>query len=365
MDAAMPERDASSSQDATEGGASPDRQSDDATAVDASSETTRPPADAACVGQPFSAEQGRADLLMMVDSSGSMDMIDTGQTTSRWENLATAIPGFVNDMASAGMFVGLDFFPEGGNIPLCNATDYTNADVPIGELPMNAGAIVTAVNGRMRGGGTPTGPALQGAIQSARTYQMANPSRTIGVLLLTDGQPTGCGVSTANPTGPAAMAAQAGVTGTPPIRTYVLGLGPDAGNLDAIAAAGGTMKAYVVTNGGAAEVTKALSELRRAMRGCDYRIPKPEGGTFDPGKANVSVREGLNGNFVELFYIGNGSGCTASPQNPTGTGWYYDNASAPTKITLCPNSCGPLQAADGSQVNIVLGCPPKLVPPPN
>ena len=369
IDSAMPEPDANPADDVNEGGASFDRQRDDAALdraiPDASSETIRPPGDAACAGQPFIAEGRQTDFFMMMDSSGSMETLDMGQTASRWDNLATAIRGFVNDAANAGMLLGLDFFPEGGASPLCNVTDYTNVDVPMGELPMNANAIITALNGRMRFGGTPTGPALQGAIQSARTYQVANPSRTLGVLLLTDGQPTGCGVSTANPTGPAVMAAQAGATGMPPIKTYVFGIGPETGNLDAIAAAGGTTKAYLATSSSPTDVAKALADIRKSSQGCDYQIPKPEGGTLDPYRVNVSVREGTSGNFFELSYVVNAQGCNGNPNNPQGFGWYYDNSFSPTKITLCPNTCGPLQAADGSQVNVVLGCPTKVIPPPN
>jgi hypothetical protein len=322
-------------------------------------------ADAACAAQETKGDKKQIDLMLMMDSSGSMDMTDPGQTATRWANLSMAMPGFVNDMANAGMAVGLDFFPEGGNLPLCNATDYQNVDVPIAPLPGNAMAIINAVNARARTGGTPTAPALSGAIASAKVYAMANPTRQVAVLLLTDGEPTGCGVNNANPTGPAVMAAQQGANGTPSIKTYVLGVGPSTGNLDAIAAAGGTMKAYMATSGGAADLSKALADIRKSTLSCDYNIPKPEGGTLDPNKVVVSVREGATGNFVEVPNVGNVSGCAQSPMNMQGIGWYYDNPSAPTKITLCPNSCGPLQVVDGSQVNILLGCEPKRIPPPN
>ena len=45
----------------------------------------------------------------------------------------------------------------------------------------------------------------------------------------------------------------------------------------------------------------------------------------------------------------------------SGDGWYFDNpvppgVPPPTKITLCPGSCGPLQGTAGSQLDVLLGC---------
>jgi hypothetical protein len=333
---------------------------------DASSDMRVMP-DASCAGQSTTGEKKQVDFLMMMDNSGSMEMVDTGQTLTRWANLKAAIPLFVNDMANAGMYVGLDFFPEGGNQPLCNATDYANPNVPIDIIPgpngMQANAIIAAIEGRMTGGGTPTTPALTGAIQAARTWQMAHPERSLSVLFLTDGQPQGCNSSVNN----AAQAAQAGTTGTPPIKTYVLGVGPDTGNLQTIAAAGGTMMAYMVTMGGAAELTKALADIRKSTLTCDYNVPKGDGGAVDPTKIVVQVKVGTAGTLVDIPNVVNAQGCAGNPQNQMGLGWYYDNPppGVPTKITLCPNSCGPLQIADGSEVSIMLGCVPKIIPPPN
>lgn len=319
--------------------------------------------DAACASTETKGEKKQIDLMIMLDSSGSMLDVDPGQTGNRWTNLTMAIPGFVNDMANAGMALGLDFFPEGA--PSCNVADYTNVDVPMAPLPMNAMPIINTINARMPANGTPTGPALSGAIQSAKTYAMANPTRQVAVLLMTDGQPTGCGVNNANATGPAVMAAQAGTMGMPPIKTYVLGVGPSTGNLDAIAAAGGTMKAYMATSGGAADLSKALADIRKSTLSCDYNVPRPEAGTLDPTKVVVKVREGTTGNTIEVPNVRDAASCNVNPNNPMGIGWYFDNPTMPTKITLCPNSCGPLQVVDGSQVNILLGCEPVRIPPPN
>jgi hypothetical protein len=324
--------------------------------------------DAACAAESVKGERRPTDLYMMMDNSGSMDMKDNGATLSRWDNLAQAIPTFVNDPANAGMEVGLDFFPEGGVAASCNIADYTMANVPIDFLPgMNnsqANAIVTAVQGRARSGGTPTVPALSGALQAAKAWQMNNPSRSLSVLFLTDGQPTGC---TGNSVPAAAQVAQMYATGVPPIRTYVLGVGPDTGNLDAIAAAGGTMMAYMVTNGGAAELAKALAAIRKSTLSCDYNIPKKDGGVIDTKTINVQVRVGPNGAPVDIYNVDTVAGCSDVTKNPKGEGWYFDVLApgTPTKIILCPNSCGPLQVTDGSEIGVVIGCPTVPIPPPH
>ena len=321
--------------------------------------------DAACAGQSTKGEKKQTDLYMMMDNSGSMNEIDMGQTLSRWDNLAQAIPVFVNDPVNAGMQLGLDFFPEGGNQASCNIMDYTNANVPIDFIPgmnsMHSMAIIAAVNGRARSGGTPTTPALSGALQAAKAWQMTHMDRALSVLFLTDGEPTGCQGNNVNA---AAAVAQTYANGTPPIKTFVLGVGPATGPLDSIAAAGGTMMAYMVTNGGAAALAAALASIRKSTLSCDYNIPLPEAGVLDPGKVTVSVRAGMTGAFVEIPNVVNANGCT----NPVtgGVGWYYDfPPPAQTKIVLCPNSCGPLQIADGSEVSVLLGCVPKIIPPPN
>jgi hypothetical protein len=323
-------------------------------------------ADASCANSATDGQKKPTDLLVMMDSSGSMNEMDMGQTGTRMDNLRMAMPGFINDPANTGMMIGLDFFPQGGNQG-CNVMDYTTPDVPIAALPGNAMPFLTAVNARMPANGTPTGPALTGAIQTARTFQNANPDRSINVLLMTDGEPTGCGVQMANPTAQAAAAAQAGTMGMPPIKTYVLGVGPNTGNLDAIAAAGGTMKAYMATSGGAADLSKVLADIRKSTLTCEYNLPKPEAGMLDPGKVNVQVRQGPPpAMLVDILNVGDAGGCAIDlVRNPKGEGWYYDNSAAPTKIILCPNTCTPLQMADGSGVSVLLGCQTKPIPPPN
>jgi hypothetical protein len=36
--------------------------------------------------------------------------------------------------------------------------------------------------------------------------------------------------------------------------------------------------------------------------------------------------------------------------------WFYDDPTAPTKITLCPETCSTIQGNPGASVKLVLGC---------
>ena len=82
--------------------------------------------------------------------------------------------------------------------------------------------------------------ATDGAIAYARTYttqQMGQ--RSAAVLLVTDGNPTGCNQ---NGVTQAVAAAQAGFMGTPSIKTFVVGMGNTAAlSMVALAGSGGAL----------------------------------------------------------------------------------------------------------------------------
>lgn len=67
--------------------------------------------DMACAAQTLKAERLPLDLLVMMDSSGSMlDEVEAGR--SKWRAVADAMAAFFRDTASAGIGVGLHYFPQ-------------------------------------------------------------------------------------------------------------------------------------------------------------------------------------------------------------------------------------------------------------
>jgi len=332
--------------------------------------------DAACVATAQEGEQRPIALLFMMDNSGSMTTRDPGQTATRWELITAAVPDFLVSADNAGLYVGLDFFPEpapvnpdagggrngGGNNnnnALCMATDYENLEVPIDVLPgannSQVGAFANAILTRTVQGNTPTTPALEGALASAAKWQAAHPDQIVAVVFVTDGQPNGCNPNTV---ATAAAAAAAAAAATPPIHTYVLGVGPESGNLDAIAVAGGTgPTAYLVTTGGAAALTAALNAIKGSAVSCEYKVPSLSGQQLDYTRVNVQTRVGSTGTTNIVGQVPNVGACGTDP------GWYFDipvpanpSAPGPTTITLCPASCDPLKMTTGSQLQVLLGC---------
>jgi hypothetical protein len=212
----------------------------------------------------------------------------------------------------------------------------------------------------MPAGDTPTGPALSGAIQQARAWATAHPDHRVVTVLATDGLPTQCTPDTINAV---AALARAGVSGTPSISTFVIGVfGPDdvandaPANLDAIALQGGTEKAFIVDTQKdvTAQFQAALDTIRGARLACEFQIPEPTtGGILNYGQVNVALSNGTQKDVI--YYVKDAAAC-----DPSSGGWHYDvepSAGTPNKIIACPSTCSVFQAApNGASVGIALGC---------
>lgn len=98
----------------------------------------------------------------------------------------------------------------------------------------------------------------------------------------------------------------------------------------------------------------ATAVVRTARVACELVLPSPDGGVVDPGLVNVQVTDGLKAPLT-VPKVSDVAACGS------GEGWYYDAATPPTKVTLCPTSCENAQAQPGPGVNIpkvevLLGC---------
>jgi hypothetical protein len=238
----------------------------------------------------------------------------------------------------------------------CVAADYSKPAVAIGALPGSKAALANALATKKPQGGTPTSAALQGAIDTAVAYAKANPTHTVAVVFATDGNPEQCDTNITNISNIAGGA----FTGTPSVRTFVVGVFASAAektalqpNLDAIAAKGGTNKAYLTNAAATTEFQKALASIRGNALPCDYDVPKPTSGLPDFEKVNVQHTT-TDGAKTVFGYTASATSC-----DPTNGGWYYDKAPAPgadpTKIVLCPATCNRVRN-EGGQVDVVLGC---------
>jgi hypothetical protein len=216
-----------------------------------------------------------------------------------------------------------------------------------------APSILKAIELQTRASGTPTAPALDGALVYARRQQVTHPDHTAAVVLVTDGVPRDCGSTVQSTSAVAASAA----AGTPPIKTYVLGVGPNLANLNAIAQGGDTSQAYLVESSGEGALLAALEAIRTSALACEYVLPRAEGQVLKLDRVRVTTTLGAADAATDVDRVASAEACAGRP------GWFYDNApgasaSPPTKIVLCPASCDPLVQSTGNRMDVSINCPP-------
>jgi hypothetical protein len=193
------------------------------------------------------------DIYVMLDDSGSM--------VPWWPQVMDALATFMTDPASEGIGMGIQYF--GPDTP-CDAEQYATPAVPIAPLPGNTSAIQASIPILPVESSTPTLPALQGAIDYARSWSDSHPESTVVVWLVTDGLPEGCESTVEN----VAAAARDGLNNAPSIPTYVIGIG-DLTALDQIAEAGGTGTAVIAEPGSSQQLVQAMNALRDSASNCD------------------------------------------------------------------------------------------------
>ena len=408
-----------------------------------------------CVVFDSAAALAPLDVFIMLDSSGSMDFIAQGNTT-KWQLVRNAFEGFVNDPESAGLGVGLSFFPiiDGGFQPFCAvnggpgticapgecepsnicAPSFTSlcdtnqdcsdaglpndtcgfwgacngnvnsgwcntpADCPqagstcepagtcwsyytctsasyqspvfgVSKLPGAANGFLATMDGQPVTGGTPTLPALQGAVDGALSFASLNPSHNVIVVLTTDGIPTACDADLLgnDPMAPiqnlanVAASAQAQDVGV-----FVIGVfAPDEvaeaqANLDVVAQAGASQNAYIIETGNNQTTTDfvaALNEIRQNAKSCEFELVAGE----DPiDYSKVWVRIVDEDSEVWVKRADGPSAC-----HPSLGGFYYDGPftppNEPSRIILCPQSCQLIdEAEENPTVEVFTSCPDPM-----
>lgn len=293
----------------------------------------------ACVSTSAEAERVPLDIIFLVDRSGSM-------TGSKWIGTKKALTTFFNDPKSTKIGAGMAYFPN-FQPDSCLADGYKSLDVPISALPGNAFALTNSMPEDATGYGTPTHAALKGVLMAATAYQDAHPTHKVIVVLATDGDPLVCEPTSIDLIAGLAKSAR-NYNG---VLTYVIGVnGSTIANLDKIAAAGGTVATYDITND-INQFSAKMEEIRNKALGCEFEIPEPPGGeVLDPDEVNFSYTPKGMGTPKVLLRAKDLFDCVGDP------GWYYDNNAAPTKIILCPASCATVQSDSEAKVDVLFGC---------
>jgi hypothetical protein len=324
--------------------------------------------DAGCASHTEAAEIQPVHLVFLMDQSGSMAE-DPGTQEDllpvKWNPVTTALKGFFTDPASAGLTASMIMFPgdlnptgsNGMEAATCEPTDYSTATVAPTALPSPAFGEALDLLSPPNEFGTPTYPALAGAIAYAQNQATLTPDHKLVIVMVTDGEPYGCG--SGGPGGPIggggaaqeiANAAEAAAAVAADIPTYVIGVGDELENLNAIAEGGGTDPAILVSIDDPAktqaDLTTAINQIRGKEIACNISLPLPPAGeTLDPKKVNVSFTP-ANGAAQVLTYD---QSCAAG-------GWRYDDENNPSEIVLCESTCGAVTADQAKELSIILGC---------
>ncbi len=318
-----------------------------------------------CAGVGLGIEPEPLDMFIMMDRTQSMTYQVQNTSLIRWDVLQQGVTTFLNDPTVIAKMprIGLGFFGATGNpndLTECNPATYAQPSIEIEDIATAAPKILQAVADErsLLGGQTPWFPALQGALMHAQDWHTANPNRITVVVLVTDGYPTDCDQDLSDITEMvgeynAGVQGAYNTRGNPPIRTYVIGVAVDKFNLDAVAQAGGSNVATIVDSTDAvSQFANAMVNITSASIPCTVSLPAPPTGEIlDPGKVQV-VYKPFQGSDQEFPAANSSAGCASASG-----GWYYDNPTHPTSVTLCPCSCANLGAGD---IEFRFGCRPAL-----
>lgn len=101
----------------------------------------------------------------------------------------------------------------------------------------------------------------------------------------------------------------------------------------------------------------ATGVVQSAQLSCEYDIPPPpQGEALDPKKVNVNYTPSGQAEMPILFVSAPGD-CGVKG------GWYYDDPNAPTKIVMCPTTCDTLKADTTGKIDVLFGCETVIKPP--
>jgi hypothetical protein len=94
-------------------------------------------------------------------------------------------------------------------------------------------------------------------------------------------------------------------------------------------------------------VADAIAQVRGAVLGCIFDLPKPDGGMIDPNKVNVSYS--LGGNPIDLYK-------RKDPSNMCLLDGCWDYTSNQTQVELIGKACQDIKTATSAKVSITVGC---------
>lgn len=271
-----------------------------------------------CQAASFQPVFARPKVMLVLDRSGSMK-------GERWTTLTQAVQTLVTLHGDA-LDLGVRFFPQEGIT--CSESAI---DIPI--APGNGAAILDAMATLTPWGNTPTLPAIvaSSAHLQAVAVEPTGPADLVAprrLILVADGDANDCG--DADEVTAAVQAAHA--QGIP---TNVVAVAPGLTEIDAWAAAGGTVAPVAAED--LAALSQALSDAATSVKSCAFTLDPPP---IWPSLVEVEV----DGVIVPRAEVCSGASGFRMLGGP------------PWAIELCPETCGGVTPT--SSVDVTYRCPP-------
>jgi len=341
--------------------------------------------DAQCAATDVKAERTPANILFLIDRSGSMNCNPPPTTQSpdcekwpkkadqnqlsKWEITIGALKQALTGLSTTTPTpsVGLMFFNVGD---LCGYPDSPAVAVQELNAPQ-LNALTLSLDSTYPLGATP----IVGTVMRAYAYFHDNAASFNGnrfVVLLTDGG------ETCDPDNKQFLIGKAAEATAVGIRTFVLGAPgsePYRAFLSQLAYEGGTPSTPTCDHSGAQaevgdchmdmtlpgmnfadELQKNLAAISAHALSCELEVPdQPDGGSIDYGKVNVVYTPSSTGQPETLPYDDQHPCSDSSNQ-----GWQY--ADNHTKIILCGSACDRIKNDPGAEVSVAFGCQTQGVP---
>ncbi|MGC4063298.1 MAG: VWA domain-containing protein [Polyangiaceae bacterium] len=288
-------------------------------------------------------ESKRAEIILVLDRSSSMQMSPRGGATRKWDMVLPAIENVVT-ATNDSIGWGLKFFPEGDGTISCAAESI----VPLIHVPVaedNAAKVIDAIDASGPDGtGTPTADAIKFATAHLAERSAVTDNQKF-ILLATDGEPT---CPTRSAVDDAIDAVSAALDAGYP--TFVIGV-DTSGNvatLNQLARAGGRPREATAEDDNSFYLASTQSDLEAALASitsvvvsCVFPLEPPP-----PVPDNIAV---------------DFSGARAERDPTKQNGWEYTKADH-SEIEVYGEWCDRIKREASNKVQISYGCPNVPIP---